>query len=83
LEAEICLTYEDEKLADAISKAVSPDNVSLPPYLAVETTQSGRQVITRIRCEEYRFGTFVSTIDDLLRCVSVAEKALSSISIKH
>lgn len=79
MEARLFLTYDDEQLAEAVAKAISPDNVDLPPYLSVETTRSGKQVITHVRYEEKRFGTFISTIDDLLRCVSVAEKALSNI----
>ncbi len=73
------MTYDDEQQAEAVAKAISPDNVDLPPSLSVETTRSDKQVVTHVRYEEKRLGTFISTIDDLLRCVSVAEKALSNI----
>lgn len=73
-EAEIVLIYEDERKAEAIAKAISPDNASAPPYMSIETVGLGRKVVTHIRCEKDKFATFVSTIDDLLSCVSVAEK---------
>jgi len=80
LEAKIVLRYRDPRQAEAVAKSVSPDNVKVPPYLSVETVTLGKEVITYIRCEESRLRTFISTIDDLLRCVSVAEKAFSAIT---
>ena len=79
MEAEIVLVYEDPEKAEAIAKAISPDNVKVPSGLSVKTTRLNEKVVTQIRCEEGKFGTFISTIDDLLSCVSVAEKALSAV----
>lgn len=79
MEAKIVLTYDDQREAEAVAKAVRPDNVKAPHYLFIETVRSDKKVITHIRCEEGKLGTFISTIDDLLSCISVAEKALSSI----
>lgn len=79
MEAEIVLVYNDQREAEAVAMAVSPDNVKAPPYLSIETARSDNEVITNIRCEENKSGTFISTIDDLLSCVTVAEKAVSSI----
>jgi hypothetical protein len=76
LEAEITLSYEDEREAEAVAKAVSPDNVEVPPGLFVRTTREGFKVFTRVRCET-RLQTFMATIDDLLSCISIAEKAFS------
>lgn len=78
MEAEIILVYDDPLEAEAVAKAVSPDNVKVPPALSIKTVRKKAKVLTRIECEESRFGTFVATIDDFLSCVSVAEKALSA-----
>jgi len=76
LEAKITLSYKNEREAEAVAKAVSPDNVEVPPGLFVKTTRRGSKVFTTVECET-RLETFVATIDDLLSCVSVAEKAFS------
>jgi hypothetical protein len=74
LEAEICLCYKNEREAQAVAQAVSPDNIEVPTGLSVETTTKGSEVCTTIQCEK-RLQTLIATIDDLLACVSVAEKA--------
>jgi len=73
LEAEIRLSYENEREAEAVAKAVSPDNVEVPQGLYVKTVRKGSDVLTRIECQT-RLQTLIATIDDLLACVSVAEK---------
>lgn len=75
LEAEITLEYSDAKTAETIANAVSPDNFKVPQGLFVRTTRTRNEVLTKIRCET-KFSTFVATIDDLLFCVSTAEKTL-------
>ena len=76
MEAKITLSYKNEREAEAVAKAVSPDNVKVPPGLFVKTTRRGSKVFTTIECET-KVETFIATIDDLLSCVSVAEKAFS------
>lgn len=78
LEASISLSYRTAKEAEAIAQAVSPDNVKVPRGLCIKTTVHESTVSTRITCGT-RFGTFISTIDDLLSAVSVAEKSLSAV----
>jgi hypothetical protein len=73
LEAEICLSYKNEREAQAVAQAVSPDNMDVPAGLSVETTKMGSEVHTKIHCEKH-LQTLIATIDDLLACVSVAEK---------
>jgi hypothetical protein len=80
LEAEITLEYGDAKTAKAIFKAVSPDNFKTPSGLFIETTRKANKVLTRISCEG-KMATFISTVDDLLFCVSTAEKALQTTRI--
>jgi len=79
MKAEIFLAYDEPREAEAVTRAVSPDNVKVPPYLSIETVKSDRTVITYIMCKENKFGTFISTIDDLLRCISVAEKTFYAV----
>jgi len=70
------ISYENEREAEAVAQAVSPDNVKVPRGLFIKTTRSGSEVLTQIRCE-LRLQTLIATIDDLLSCVSTAEKAFS------
>jgi tRNA threonylcarbamoyladenosine modification (KEOPS) complex Pcc1 subunit len=78
LETEIILEYEDEKVAETTAKAVSPDNYKAPKGLSIKTTWDKNRVITVIRCRG-KFSTFIATIDDLLFCVSTAEKTIKTI----
>jgi hypothetical protein len=73
LEAEIRLSYRNEREAEAVARAVSPDNVEVPQGLVIETVRDGSEVITKVECQT-RLQTLIATLDDLLACVSVAEK---------
>jgi hypothetical protein len=79
LEATVTLEYKDVKTADAIAKAVYPDNLKTPKGLKVHTNREDNKVITSIEYEG-KLATFIATIDDLLFCVSTAEKTLDSLS---
>ncbi|MBS7634851.1 hypothetical protein KEJ34_05075 [Candidatus Bathyarchaeota archaeon] len=78
MEAEILLVYDDEAEAEAIFKAVSPDNVETPNGLVVETQKIERKVVTTIKYRGDNIATLLSTIDDLLKCVLTAEKTISA-----
>jgi len=78
LEATITLEYKDEKTAEAIAQAVSPDNFKTPIGLQVKTVRENNKVITQIQCEG-KLATFTATIDDLLFSASTAEKTLKII----
>lgn len=73
MEAEIRLSYRNEREAQTVTKAISPDNIEVPKGLQIETLQHGSKVNTKIKCQT-RLATLIATIDDLLACVSVAEK---------
>jgi hypothetical protein len=77
LEAEITLKYDDEHLAGAVADAVSPDNFKTPRGLTVTTTRKNSTVSTTIKCKK-GFPTFIATVDDLLFCFSIAEKAVQT-----
>ena len=79
MEATVTLEYKDEKMADAIAKAVSPDNFKTPISLQIKTEREKTKVITHIHCEG-KLATFTATIDDLLSSASTAEKTLHTIT---
>ena len=79
MEATITLEYQDEKSAEAIASAISPDNFDTPIGLNVKTTTENNKVVSHVRCES-KLATFAATIDDLLFSVSTAEKTLNTIS---
>ena len=73
MEAKIRLNYQNEREAQAVAQAVSPDNMELPSGLYVKTVRNGSEVLTTVQCQT-RLQTLIATLDDLLACVSVAEK---------
>jgi hypothetical protein len=75
LQATLTLEYADQKTAQAVANAVSPDNFKTPIELHVKTELENCKVVTRIDCEG-KLATFTATIDDLLFSVSTAEKTL-------
>ena len=75
LEAEIILDYDKAEIAEAVVKAVSPDNFKTPRGLSIKTTWRKEKVLTKIKCKR-KLSTFIATIDDLLFCISTAEKTL-------
>jgi hypothetical protein len=79
LEATITLECGDAEIADAVANAVSPDNFKTPKGLFIKTTSKGRYVLTEIESEG-KLSTFIATIDDLLFCVSTAEKTLRAVT---
>lgn len=75
MEAEIILDCDNAKMAEAIGNAVSPDNIKVPSGLSVRTTWKDGRVISNITCERGIL-SFIATIDDLLFCISTAEKTV-------
>lgn len=75
--AEIIFNYDDEKEANTIVKAISPDNVKVPYGLIIKTLREGNTTITKIFCIK-GFETLLATLDDLLSCVQVAEKVVKA-----
>jgi hypothetical protein len=82
LEATITLEYGDSKTADAIANAVSPDNFKTPAALFIKTVRKANHVLTEVKTEG-KLATFIATIDDLLFCVSTAEKTLLTVTKAH
>lgn len=78
MEAEISISYRTIREAEAVSEAVSPDNLRVPAGLFIKTVRRGRSVMTQIMCES-KLETFMATVDDLLCAVSVAERTLLAV----
>ena len=76
LEARITLSYGSIREAEAVAKAVSPDNLKAPPGLTIKTMRRGPKVVTLVKCER-KLESLIATIDDLLMSVQVAERAIS------
>jgi hypothetical protein len=79
LQATITLEYPNEKTAEAIAAAVSPDNFKTPVGLQVRTIRRDIQVVTTIQCEG-KLATFTATIDDLLFSASTAERTVYTLT---
>ncbi len=78
MQATITLEYANVKTAEAVAKAVSPDNFKTAVGLQVNTVREDKKVITQIQCDG-KLATFTATIDDLLFSASTAEKTLCTI----
>ena len=78
MEAEITLEYGEARIAEAVARAVSPDNFKTPKDLLIKTMWKNNKVITAIKCKE-KLPTFIATIDDLLFCAATAEKVLQAV----
>ncbi|MBS7624323.1 MAG: KEOPS complex subunit Pcc1 [Candidatus Bathyarchaeia archaeon] len=78
-EVNVTLVYESEEEAASIRDGVSPDNLDAPKGLFIDTWASGKSVITYISYEGDNLATLLSTIDDLLSCVAMAEKAILAV----
>ena len=79
MEAAIALEYRDRKTAEAIANAVSPDNYKTPTGLTIKTKREGNLVLTEVKTEG-KLATFIATIDDLLFCVTTAEKTIIAVT---
>jgi len=79
VEAKICIFYRDGEKARTVSDAISPDNINTPEGLSIETFTEDNWMTTMIKYSGENFLTLQSTIDDLLSCVSIAEKTISAL----
>lgn len=79
IRVEIKINYPDETSANAVLKAISPDNYSSPKGIEITSETSGNVVKLSITCIK-GLGSLISTVDDLLSCIQAAERALKGIS---
>ena len=76
IEARIVLRYEDERTAESIFEAVSPDDFESSDF-TVNSSRIGRNVVAEIKC--LKLGTLIETLDDMLSCVQIAEKTIKNL----
>ncbi len=82
MQATITLEYVNAKTASSVARAISPDNSTAPKGLDVTTKHQGKCVVTEIRLAG-KIITLISTVDDLLECVTTAEKTLHIVEAKR
>lgn len=81
ISATIVIRFCDEEEAASVLKAVEPDNSPLPPGLSIESRQEGATVSFQIICERGP-ESLLSTVDDLLAAIQLAEKTICRRSAK-
>jgi hypothetical protein len=75
LRAELSFIYGSSKDVEAVAEAVSPDNFTVPEGLEVKSTARNNELFSTVHCDKSLM-TFLATLDDLLACISVAEKVV-------
>ena len=75
VEGRVEVEFRDDRLAEAVVRAVSPDNKPTPEGVTVEAWRSKRKLLGLVKCSR-GVETFLSTLDDLLSSVQTAERAL-------
>ncbi|MEX2721960.1 MAG: KEOPS complex subunit Pcc1 [Candidatus Wukongarchaeota archaeon] len=73
MQAVIKITYPDKIFAKSVFNAVNPDNLTAPPPLKVKSYLENNTLINEIVLENNKFERFLSTIDDLLISIILAE----------
>jgi hypothetical protein len=79
MKAEIKIFYKAKKHAEAVAKAIQPDNLSAPSQIKVKTFNIKNIVFSRVECKS-KIESFIETIDDLLRCIQAAENTLKKLN---
>ena len=79
MKIEIKINYNNEKIANSIAKALTPDDKLAPSHLKVRTWNKDGELNSIIECKD-KFDTFISTIDDLLASIQAAEKNIEIVN---
>ncbi len=74
LRARVRCLCPDERAAEALARALSPDNVE-GRGVRLRTERRGRELVTTVRMRG-RIETLLATLDDLLACTEAAEGLL-------
>jgi phosphoserine phosphatase len=73
---DFSFSYSSNKMADAIMRSISPDNLKTPFGLIVKARRDGERVKVKIVTVK-GVETLLSTINDLLSCIQTAEGVLN------
>jgi len=77
-EAVVRIRYGDEASAEAVMRAISPDNLKAEG-ISIDAVNRGGVLEVRVACGR-GVGSLVATLDDVLSCISAAEKALGGVA---
>ena len=77
-EAVVRIRYGDEASAEAVMRAISPDNLKAEG-ISIDAVSRGGVLEVRVICGR-GVGSLVATLDDVLSCISAAEKALGGVA---
>jgi len=77
-EATVTIQYVDQRTAEAILRAIEPDNLTTPEGVKIEAEASGGVVTINVECRR-GIGSLVATLDDLLSCIQAAEAAIGEL----
>jgi hypothetical protein len=77
MKAKIRVSLSNSGEAEAVSKALQPDDAETPSYLKVSTISEGKYVESNIICED-KLETLISTVDDILGSIVMVKKTLSA-----
>lgn len=75
LQAEVSCEYKNESISQTVASSIRPDNLDAPENVKIKTTESGNRVKSEIEVEN-GIETMLNTLDDLLSCISTAEKMI-------
>jgi hypothetical protein len=76
-EATVNIQYVDQRTAEAILRAIEPDNLTTP---GVEIEADATECVVTINVMCVRgVGSLVATLDDLLSCIQAAEAAIGEL----
>lgn len=75
--AKIVIEYQDERTAQTIANAISPDNITTDLISIKNYTEKNKLVIT-VQCKK-SVGSLLATLDDILFSIQTAEKTLKEV----
>lgn len=78
-EATVTIQYVDQRTAEAILRAIEPDNLTTPEGVNIESEAGGGVITINVGCRR-GIGSLVATLDDLLSCIQAAEAAIGELS---
>jgi len=76
-EATVTIQYVDQRTAEAILRAIEPDNLTTTG-VEIEAEATEGVVTINVMCVR-GVGSLVATIDDLLSCIQAAEAAIGEL----
>ncbi len=76
--ADFRIRYREEGAAEAVLRAISPDNFQAPEGIELRSMVEGGELRIEVTCVR-GLGSLIATVDDLLSCIQAAERALKEV----